>query len=300
MKTLHLLENIYMIDNNYNAIFLVKGSKQSAIIETAYPSEFQTMKRGFKKVKMGIKDFQYLIGTHIHLDHFGAAGHFVRENPDLKIIIHPKGSKHLIDPSNLNKSAKRALGERYSLVGQMLDVEPNQILNIQDGKEIDLGDQKLKMIYTPGHAKHHMIIYNIDKDTIFTGDSLANTIKGYPKIVVTPPPDYNFESAINSINKIRSLNPRYLIQTHGGLLALEDNPNIFDEVIDQHKIWIDFVKELMAENGPSNAEEFHLIFKKKNPLNLSNNEFKEMAKKYRHVPYMNYQGVLRYLNLKNK
>ena len=295
MKALKLIDDIHIIDLNYNAVFLIEGSDSSVIIETAYPSEFKTIKRGFMKLNKKIDEFDYIIGTHIHLDHFGAVGHFLRENPELKVIIHPKGKKHLIDPSKLNESAKKAMGSRYSMVGQMLPVNPKNILDINDSAIINLGNFDLKLIFTPGHAKHHMVIY-IDKlKLVFTGDALANTIKGYPIITVTPPPNYNYESAIESIEKIKLLHPEYLVQTHGGLISISDNSNIFNIVKNQHKKWLEFVKELNEINDNPNQNQVIEFFKKRNPLNLSEDHITMIFQKYHHVIFMNYMGIKRYL-----
>ncbi|MFX1293367.1 MAG: MBL fold metallo-hydrolase [Promethearchaeota archaeon] len=295
MPALKILDNIYWIDFSYNGLFLIEGSKKSAIIETAFPSQFNYVKKNFEKLGKKIIDFDYLIGTHIHHDHFGAVGHFLKENPSLKVIVQPKGTKHLIDPRKLNESAKLALGERFSLVGEMIPINPHNILNIKDRQIINLGNYKLELIYTPGHAKHHLIIFEKELRAVFSGDALANTYPGYPYVVVLPPPDYDYNSALDSINKIKSLNPNYLIQSHGGLLPREDHETLFNEVIKIHKIWLKFIKKLLTNNRNLKKKEFNNIFKKENPLGFTENEFEKFYEKYSHVPYMNYNGVKRFI-----
>ncbi|MHA1271699.1 MAG: MBL fold metallo-hydrolase [Candidatus Helarchaeota archaeon] len=296
MKTFKLLDDIYMIDNNYNAVFLIEGTEKSAIIETAYPSEFHTILKGFKSLNKRVQDFNYIIGTHIHLDHFGGVGHFLKENPNLKIIIHPKGVRHLIYPTRLNESAKQAMGDRYSIVGEMLPVDPINIIDVHDGDIFNLGSHNLKIIFTPGHAKHHIVIYDKMKDVIFTGDSIANTIRGYPPIIVTPLPNYDYNLALKSINLIRSLNAKYLIQTHGGLIELKKNNKFFENIIEQHKIWLEFVRELLKSKKYYDQKEFLKILKIKNPFNLTKEQIKKIEEKYTHVPFMNFQGISYYLS----
>ncbi|MBD3230488.1 MAG: MBL fold metallo-hydrolase [Candidatus Lokiarchaeota archaeon] len=295
MKTVELLDGIYMIDNSYNSVFIIEGSEKSAIIETAYPSEFNSIRRGFKRLNKKIENFDLIIGTHIHLDHFGAVGHFLEVNSSLQVVIHPKGVRHLIDPTRLNKSAKKALGDRYSFVGEMKPVNPQKILDINNGSKIDLGDRELQIIYTPGHAKHHIIIYDNKSKAIFTGDSLANIIPNYPIMIVTPPPDYNFEQAINSVQKIKSLNPQYLIQTHASLVSVDKNKEIFEIVLEQHKKWLQFVEKIVNKGLNPVKNEFSTIFKEENPLNFTQKEIEKCLKKYSHVPFMNYMGIRRYL-----
>jgi len=291
-----------MIDLNgvNHTSYLVQGEEKRMIVESGYPSETVLLYKGLKKLDLTINDIDYFIATHIHLDHVGAAGFLAEKNPKLKIFIHEIGVKHLINPKRLNLSAKRAYGPIFNSIGEMKPVPPDQVFPLKDHEIIDLGGNKLKIFFTPGHAKHHIVIL-IEKDNIlFSGDALGAKYPGVHLFIVTPPPDYNMELAINSIELIKNLKPSLLLYTHFGPIYPE-NQNYYDDIILMHKNWCGTIQKMLKKNPNTSKPEilnellnFTSIL---NSLNPKKRKFWEVG--ITNSFKLSIEGILRYLKKNN-
>jgi glyoxylase-like metal-dependent hydrolase (beta-lactamase superfamily II) len=150
--------------------------------------------------------------THIHLDHAGATGTLVQRWPDLRVYVHERGARHLIDPSRLYASAQRLYGEDMErLWGEMLPV-PEENLEILEGGE-RVHDGRFEVAYTPGHASHH--VSYLHEGTAFVGDVAGVRITPDSiTIPPTPPPDVDVELWHESIARLRAWDPERLAVTH--------------------------------------------------------------------------------------
>ena len=169
-----------------------------------------------------------LLLTHIHLDHAGASGSLVRRWPDLEVYVHELGAPHMIAPEKLLKSARRLYGEGMDeLWGEFVPVPESQVRTLEGGETLALGGTQLDVLYTPGHASHH--VSYLHDGTAFVGDvgGVRITPAG-PAIPPTPPPDIDLDAWKNSIEAVSSWQPRRLAMTHFG--ASEDVGEQFDEV----------------------------------------------------------------------
>jgi glyoxylase-like metal-dependent hydrolase (beta-lactamase superfamily II) len=168
-----------------------------------------------------------LLLTHIHLDHAGASGSLVERWPDLEVYVHERGAPHLIDPSKLLRSASRLYGEEMDrLWGEMVPV-PERNLRVLKGGE-RLLDGAFEVVYTPGHASHH-VSYLHNDSTAFVGDTGGVRIREDAlTIPPTPPPDIDLDAWHASIERIRAWRPERLAVTHFGVY--EDVDAQLDEV----------------------------------------------------------------------
>jgi glyoxylase-like metal-dependent hydrolase (beta-lactamase superfamily II) len=167
-----------------------------------------------------------LLLTHIHLDHAGASGSLVERWPELEVYVHELGAPHLIDPSRLLKSARRLYGENMDpWWGEMVPVPEENIRVLSGGER--LFDGAFEVIYTPGHASHH--VSYLHEGTAFVGDVGGVRITA-PSLTVppTPPPDIDLEAWHESIERVRAWRPRRLAITHFD--AYEDVEKQLDEV----------------------------------------------------------------------
>jgi glyoxylase-like metal-dependent hydrolase (beta-lactamase superfamily II) len=155
-----------------------------------------------------------LLLTHIHLDHAGATGALVRRFPKLKVYVHERGAKHLIDPSRLLKSAAQLYGDDMDrLWGEVVPV-PEENVTALSGDEIVEG---LLVAYTPGHASHHVTYFDPDSGEAFTGDVAGVRIPPSDfALPPTPPPDIDVEKWLESIDLVARWNPQSLCLTHAG------------------------------------------------------------------------------------
>ena len=196
--------------------FLLRGRERVALIESGPKSSVENVLAGLERE--GVDRLDWIVVTHIHLDHAGAAGTLARRFPDATIAVHPVGAPHLIDPSKLWASASRIYGEGMEALWGGIDPLPQErIKTIEDGDVIDLGGRTLTAHETPGHAGHHHAFIDDETGAMFTGDALGVSPQGIHAFrPATPPPEFNLEVALASIQKIRRTDPTALWLTHYG------------------------------------------------------------------------------------
>jgi glyoxylase-like metal-dependent hydrolase (beta-lactamase superfamily II) len=180
-------------------------------------------------------DVDWVVLTHIHLDHAGGAGALMQALPDARLLVHPRGARHMIDPSKLVASATSVYGEETmrASYGDILPVPAERVVESHDGMEIDFGDRRLTVFDTPGHARHHHAILDSTSHGIFTGDACGLaypdlTVDGRPFIIpTTTPVQFEPEAMRESVERLTALRPECLYLTHfgrvDGVPALRDD-----------------------------------------------------------------------------
>lgn len=195
--------------------FLVRG-RDTALVETGPGSSLPHVLAGLEE--HNVESLEWIVVTHIHLDHAGAAGALATRFPEATVAVHEIGARHLIDPTKLWSSAARIYGDKMAeLWGEMLPIEETRLRSLVDGDLIDLGGRTLTAIDTPGHARHHHSYLDDGTGTVFTGDALGVRLPEVGMIrPATPPPEFNLEDTVASIEKLRSLGAARLCLTHFG------------------------------------------------------------------------------------
>jgi glyoxylase-like metal-dependent hydrolase (beta-lactamase superfamily II) len=184
--------------------------------------------------------------THIHLDHAGGVGALSERFPQATVWVHERGARHLADPERLVASATRIYGDERmgELFGPVAPVPAQRIRSLADGDVIDLGDRTLSAAATPGHAKHHVALLDSRSGAVFTGDALGIHP---PDLAVlrpaTPPPDYDLELAVASIERIRSLAGEVVLFSHFGPVREVDR--ICDLAVRRFREWTEAVRRAM-------------------------------------------------------
>jgi glyoxylase-like metal-dependent hydrolase (beta-lactamase superfamily II) len=203
--------------HSIGAVLLESGGHY-AILDPGPASTLETLRAGLKSRGLSVSDLNAILLTHIHLDHAGASGSLLRENPNLRVFVHSKGAAHLADPSKLLASAGRLWGDDLSrLFGETLAV-PEQNIRILDGAEtLMVGTRKIDVIYTPGHASHHVTYFDEGEGIAFAGDAAGIRIANGPYIMpATPPPDIDLAVWEYSFAAILDRRPSRLFVTHFG------------------------------------------------------------------------------------
>jgi glyoxylase-like metal-dependent hydrolase (beta-lactamase superfamily II) len=170
------------------------------------------LKAGLRERGLGLNDIRHLLLSHIHLDHAGAAGVLVRENPGLHVHVSEVGAPHLVDPSRLEASARRLYGDAFdSMWGELAPVPRENVRVV--GQRV-LG---LECFPAPGHASHH-VVYVADDGTAYCGDAAGVRIQPYEAVVPpTPPPEVDVEAWRTTIAEIARRNPQRLALIHFGV-----------------------------------------------------------------------------------
>ena len=195
---------------------------------------------------LGIENVNRSAITHLHLDHVGGIGHVVEKYKNHFVYIHELGLKHLPNPEKLWNAVAAIYTEDW-LTENWGKIKPTPIENIKilnDGFNFDLGNnRKLSSIYSPGHAKHHFSFYDSLSKTIFMGDTLG-LIYPHGDFVQPnlPPPDFNRDVLIKTLEHIRKLELNYIGIAHFGI---HENPyKLIDDAINSIDKWVNFVKDI--------------------------------------------------------
>jgi len=167
---------------------------------------------------IGIADVRAILLTHIHLDHAGATGTLVRENPEIQVYVHERGARHMADPAKLINSATRLYGDDMDrLWGEFLPVPQGNIHALAGGERVSVADRDLEVAYTPGHASHHVSYLDRASGVAFVGDTAG--VRTGPDLFAmppTPPPDIDIQVWKASAALIGDWQAETLFLTHFG------------------------------------------------------------------------------------
>ncbi len=200
------------------ATAVVQSAAGVALIDPGPASCLETLRAALTGAGIAIADVRTLLLTHIHLDHAGAAGSLLRENPDITVYVHERGAPHMIDPSKLLASAARLYGdEMEELWGPFLPVPEGNVRALAGGERVEAADRTFEVAYTPGHASHHVSFLDRDSGVAFVGD-VAGVRTGQALFVLppTPPPDIDVETWAESVELVRRWRASTLLVTHFG------------------------------------------------------------------------------------
>jgi glyoxylase-like metal-dependent hydrolase (beta-lactamase superfamily II) len=203
----------------YIAACVLADESGIAVIDPGPTSSLEGLERGLAAHGLATADIHTLLLTHIHLDHAGATGTLVKRHPGMKVYVHSKGARHMIDPAKLIASAERIYGleNMDRLWGEFLATPAENVTVLEGGETITVGGRKLEIEYTPGHASHHVSYFDQSTGIGFTGDTTGmRPFESDVPFPVTPPPDIDLAGWKISLEKIRRHKPERIFLTHFG------------------------------------------------------------------------------------
>jgi glyoxylase-like metal-dependent hydrolase (beta-lactamase superfamily II) len=218
------------------ACTVLHGPGGVAIIDPGPASTLPVFHRHLSAAGISLADVTTILLTHIHLDHAGATGTLVRENPRLRVYVHEIGAPHMADPGKLIASATRLYGDAMDrLWGEFAPVPPASMITLRGGERLEVAGRSLEVAYTPGHASHHVSYFSADSGCAFVGDTAGVCVvpNGFV-LPPTPPPDIDLESWAESLATIERWHADTLLITHFGpasptrphLTAMRDHVNL--------------------------------------------------------------------------
>lgn len=166
----------------------------------------------------------YVILTHVHLDHAGGAGRLMQELPNAQAVLHPRGAPHLVNPEKLIAASKAVYGEDLyrRLYGDIVPLAAGRVVATRDMQRLELAGREFELIHTPGHALHHQCIVDLGHAGIFTGDTFGisyrelDTANGAFIVPTTTPTQFDPEQLIASIDRLLSYEPESVYLMHYG------------------------------------------------------------------------------------
>jgi glyoxylase-like metal-dependent hydrolase (beta-lactamase superfamily II) len=203
--------------------YLIEGPAP-VLVETGSQSSVPVLLKALEQHGVGAEDLAGIAVTHIHLDHAGGVGDVSKAFPKAVIYVHPRGARHLADPSKLIASAATVYGDALdSLYGRLEPTPPDRVKAVEDGADIDVGGGRvLTVVHSPGHAKHHMALHDSDSGLLFVGDSVGVRLPGAGALrPATPPADFDLAQALDSLRRYAARRPSALALAHYGLLPDE-------------------------------------------------------------------------------
>jgi glyoxylase-like metal-dependent hydrolase (beta-lactamase superfamily II) len=202
---------------------LLESDGHRAIVDPGPGSTLDTLKKQLRARGVSVNDLDAILLTHIHLDHAGATGALVRENPTVAVYVHKLGAPHMLDPSKLLASAARLWPDTLQqLFGEAVPVPAENLRILEGGETIKLGSRKIAVAYTPGHASHHVSYFEDAEGVAFVGDTAGIKIEGHSYVMpATPPPDIDLKIWDGSFAAILERKPTRLFLTHFGF---SENP----------------------------------------------------------------------------
>lgn len=258
LKPIQLNERIHLIDGHDLGIkertgIYVMQEEEITIVETSASPSIKYVKEGLKALGISLDDVKYIIVTHIHLDHAGGAGLLIQECPNAKVVVHPKGARHLADPSRLIAGAKAVYGDKFSMLFEpILPIDEDRLLVKGEGDKLTIGPNcQLKFLDTPGHANHHFSIYDPISNGMFTGDTVGVR---YEQLIPdgvqlflpsTSPNQFNPEAMQRAIDRFKEMQLDAIYFGHYGM-AKEPN-EVYHQISNWLEIYVNEAKRVYAE-----------------------------------------------------
>lgn len=277
------------------ATVVLHGASGVTLIDPGPATTLDHLRLSLHRKSMAIADVRQVLLTHIHLDHAGATGALLRENPAIDVFVHERGAPHMIDPSKLLASATRLYGaDMDRLWGDFLPVPAERVRALKGNERISAGGRDLEVAYTPGHASHHVTYFDPSSRVAFVGDTAGVRRPGRDYVMPpTPPPDIDLDAWHSSEDRILAWEPDTLFLTHFGPFHA---PRLhFQDMTDRLAQWSRIVRKLLADT--SLDEEGRLsAFMSEALLDLKRKVGPVEAEQYNRAGRLDYswQGLSRY------
>jgi glyoxylase-like metal-dependent hydrolase (beta-lactamase superfamily II) len=206
--------------------YLVRGGDGVAVVETGSGTSVPRILKALDEQGLAREQVSHVVVTHVHLDHAGGAGALLRELPRAKLVAHPRGARHLVDPSKLVAGTAAVYGEERfrAIYGEVVAAPAERVVEAPDGFALDLGGRVLRMLDAPGHAKHHFVVWDEATRGFFTGDSFGLSYRevdadGRPFLFPTTTPVQLDPPALHAtIDRMVAARPERMYLTHFGVI----------------------------------------------------------------------------------
>lgn len=250
-----IADGVFQIDTllggweRMTAGYLIEGP-EPLLIETGSQSSIRTLLAALDHLGIGASDLAGIAVTHIHLDHAGGVGDAAAAFPKAVIYVHEKGARHLIDPTRLINSAAMVYGERLdTLYGRLAPTDAARVHVLADREEVCIGPNRtLTTVDSPGHAKHHLALHDSGSGILFAGDAVGVRLPDTGILrPAAPPPDFDLDQALHSLQRFRGRTPSGIALAHYGLL--DNPPDLLDEAEGTLRRWAEVAERAWRDGS---------------------------------------------------
>lgn len=226
-RTTALSDGITAIDTEYvrpqqDASHLIVEQGRAAFVDTGVNASVPLLLDALEARQVDVGDVDYVFLTHVHLDHAGGAGLLMESLPNARLIVHPRGARHMVDPARLVAGTEAVYGRERArdLYGEIRPVDPRRIVEPADGDLLSLAGRELGVFFTEGHARHHYCLHDPASRGVFTGDSFGvsyrelDTAAGPIVFPTSTPVQFDPPEAHRSVDRILDREPAWVYLTH--------------------------------------------------------------------------------------
>jgi len=226
MSGIHTIDTHYLGRTEFAAAYLIIEGDRAAFVDNNTNAAVPRLLDALKEQGLSPDQVEYLIITHVHLDHAGGTSRLARACPNATVVAHPRAAPHIVDPSRLVASASAVYGEAEfkRLYGAIEPVPEERVRIMEDEQTLSFGSRELRFLHTRGHANHHFCIADSASGAIFTGDAFglvypALQREGTFAFPSTSPTDFEPELAREAVRRLVDEKPGCLYPTHFGAVT---------------------------------------------------------------------------------
>lgn len=220
---IHTIDTAFQRDH-FDAAYLIVENGRGAFVDCGTNHSVPHLLARLASVGLTPDDVDWLLVTHVHLDHAGGAGALMAQLPNARLVVHPRGARHMIDPSKLIAGATAVYGEAemQRSYGQIQPVPESRVVIAEDGHVVDLQGRELVCMDTPGHARHHYCAWDARSRGWFSGDTFGlsyrelDSAQGPFVLPTTTPVQFEPEELKASIARLLARDPQWMYLTHYG------------------------------------------------------------------------------------
>jgi glyoxylase-like metal-dependent hydrolase (beta-lactamase superfamily II) len=223
----------------FDASHLIVANGRGAFVDTGTNNSVERLLAAIEFHQLEPEDIDYVILTHVHLDHAGGAGLLMQHLPNASLVVQSRGARHMIDPSMLMAGVRAVYGDEVTArdYGELVPVAQDRVITPTDDTVLELGGRALRFIETPGHALHHLCIWDEASKGWFTGDTFGlaypalETRRGAHVIPATAPVQFDPQALHASVNRMLEAQPQRVYMTHYG--AVPNPPRLAEQLLMQ-------------------------------------------------------------------
>jgi glyoxylase-like metal-dependent hydrolase (beta-lactamase superfamily II) len=223
----------------FDAAYLLLENGRAAFVDTGTNHAVPRLQETLRAAGLAPEDVDWVIPTHVHLDHAGGVGRLMQHLPAAKVLVHPRGARHLIDPTQLYQGALAVYGaeEMERSYGELVPVPAERVVASHDGQVIELNGRPLRVADTPGHARHHHCLWDERSRGWFTGDTFGlsyrefDTERGAWIMPTSTPVQFDPPTLRQSVQRLLREQPDAMYLTHFG--RVRDVQRLADTLLDQ-------------------------------------------------------------------